>query len=143
MNLKKKALSRQRSQALVEFALVIPLLMLVLMGVFDLGRGIYAYNVVSSAAREGAHHGILKPTDINGIKDEARRNTATLDPNEIGFSPLPYCSRNPNIIPVTPTACDYGNYIVVTVTYRFQPITLFFSTLTLTGKSTMTIECNC
>jgi len=142
MNLKKKALSRQRSQALVEFALVIPLLMLVLMGVFDLGRGIYAYNVVSSAAREGAHHGILKPTDTAGIATEAKRNTAALDSDPTKWNVTSRClvSKDPN--PVT-GACEFDKYIEVKVTYRFQPITLFFSTLTLTGISTMTIECVC
>ena len=43
---------RGRGQALVEFALALPIFLVLLMGVFDLGRGIYMYNGVSEAARE-------------------------------------------------------------------------------------------
>jgi len=43
-----------RGQALVEFALVFPLIVLILFGVFDLGRAIYAYNTIGNAARLGA-----------------------------------------------------------------------------------------
>jgi hypothetical protein len=44
--------SRDRGQALVEFSLALPIFLMLLMGVFDLGRGIYMYNGVSQAARE-------------------------------------------------------------------------------------------
>ena len=117
-----------RGQALVEFALVITILFFVLMGVFDLGRGIYAFNVVASAAREGARYGIVKPTDTTGISNRAKANTTALDPSQITVT----SSCNPN--------SDPGSSVTVTVTYGFQPVTLFFSRLNLTGKSTMTIE---
>jgi Flp pilus assembly protein TadG len=41
-----------RGQALVEFALVLPVFLLMMMAVFDLGRMIYMYNGVAEAARE-------------------------------------------------------------------------------------------
>lgn len=44
----------QRSQALIEFALVSPVLLLLLFGVIDVGRTIFYYNTVNNAAREGA-----------------------------------------------------------------------------------------
>jgi hypothetical protein len=44
----------QRSQALIEFALVSPVLLLLLFGVVDLGRAIFYYDTISHAAREGA-----------------------------------------------------------------------------------------
>lgn len=54
-------------QTLVEFALVIPIMLLFLLGIVDLGRGIYIYSVVSNVAREGARyaivHGSLAPAD--------------------------------------------------------------------------------
>jgi TadE-like protein len=43
---------RPRGQALVEFSIAIIPFMLLLMGVLDLGRGIYAMNATSQAARE-------------------------------------------------------------------------------------------
>lgn len=44
----------QRSQALIEFALVSPVLLLLLFGVVDIGRAIFYYDTLSHAAREGA-----------------------------------------------------------------------------------------
>ena len=43
-----------RGQGLVEFALVFPVIVLILFGVFDFGRAIYAYNTIANAARQGA-----------------------------------------------------------------------------------------
>ncbi len=44
----------QRSQALIEFALVSPVLLLLLFGVIDIGRAIFYYDTLNHAAREGA-----------------------------------------------------------------------------------------
>ena len=44
----------QRSQALVEFALVSPMFLLVLFTAIDISRLLYTYTAVSSAARDGA-----------------------------------------------------------------------------------------
>jgi Flp pilus assembly protein TadG len=43
---------RSRGQALVEFSLVLIPFLLILMGIIDLGRGIYTYNGVAEATRE-------------------------------------------------------------------------------------------
>jgi Flp pilus assembly protein TadG len=43
---------KSRGQALVEFSLAIVVFLMLLMGVFDLGRAIYQYNGVAQAARE-------------------------------------------------------------------------------------------
>ena len=42
----------QAGQSAVEFALVLPILLLLLMGMFDFGRAFYYYNAVANAARE-------------------------------------------------------------------------------------------
>jgi Flp pilus assembly protein TadG len=44
----------QRSQALVEFSLVAPLMLIVLFSAIDVCRLLYAYTAISSAARDGA-----------------------------------------------------------------------------------------
>jgi len=125
---------KERGQALVEFALVIPILILIFIGILDLGHGVYAYGVVSSAAREGARFGIVNPTDTSGIKTQARANTAALDPSKITV-PDPTCSG-------TKTTCDAtpGNLMTVSVSYTFTPITSFLGSFTMQGKATMTIE---
>jgi Flp pilus assembly protein TadG len=51
--------AREGGQSLVEFALVFPLFMLLIFGIFDAGRLIYTYNTVSNAARDGARVAIV------------------------------------------------------------------------------------
>ena len=53
---------RPRGQSLVEFALLLPVLLVILLGTFDFGRAIYAYNAVSNAAREGGRTAIVNQT---------------------------------------------------------------------------------
>lgn len=48
-----------RGQALLEFALVIPIFMVILIGMIDLGRVVWANNTVSNAAREAARFAIV------------------------------------------------------------------------------------
>jgi Flp pilus assembly protein TadG len=51
--------SRQRGDAIVEFAILAPSLMLILFGMLELGRVVDAWLVVHNAAREGARAGAL------------------------------------------------------------------------------------
>ncbi len=44
----------QRSQALVEFALVTPIFLVIIFTMIDISRLLYAYTAISSAARDGA-----------------------------------------------------------------------------------------
>lgn len=50
---------RQEGNALVEFALVLPLLLLVFAGIVDFGFLFQRYEVLTNAAREGARIGVL------------------------------------------------------------------------------------
>lgn len=52
-------------QAMVEFALVIPLVVLLLVGLFDVGRVVFVNNSVSEAAREGARWGAVQNRSVN------------------------------------------------------------------------------
>lgn len=45
---------QERGQSLVEFALVLPIFLLILLGLIDAGRYVYMNSVLSQAAREGA-----------------------------------------------------------------------------------------
>lgn len=51
----------QSSQALIEFALISPVLLLLLFGIIDIGRAIYYYDTVSHAALEGARIAVKAP----------------------------------------------------------------------------------
>ena len=49
----------QSGQSLVEFALVIPVFILFIMGIIDMGRLVYSYSVLHNAVREGARYGVI------------------------------------------------------------------------------------
>ncbi len=50
----KKAAAPESGAAVVEFALIIPLLLLVLCGIFDFGNLYFQMDLVNEAARQGA-----------------------------------------------------------------------------------------
>ena len=50
---------RERGQAVIEMALTLPLLLLIVLGIFDFGLMFQKYEVVTNAAREGARVGVL------------------------------------------------------------------------------------
>ena len=50
---------RSRGQSLAEFALVLPIFLLIVMALFDIGRGVFIYNGLTNAAREAARLAIV------------------------------------------------------------------------------------
>ncbi len=55
----------QRSQALVEFALVSPIFLLIVFSAIDISRLLYAYTAISSAARDGARTASLSGSQFS------------------------------------------------------------------------------
>jgi Flp pilus assembly protein TadG len=49
----------QAAQALVEFALVLPLFLLLVTGIFDVARAVWQENTLAYAAREGTRYAIV------------------------------------------------------------------------------------
>jgi hypothetical protein len=56
---RRRADTSRRGQALVEFALVFPILILLIVAIFDVGRAVFLYNNLTNAAREGARLAIV------------------------------------------------------------------------------------
>jgi len=64
----KPALSdRQRGQSMVEFAFTLVIILVLLVGLIDLGRAIFTYLALRDAAQEGASFASYNPTDNTGI----------------------------------------------------------------------------
>jgi hypothetical protein len=64
---------KSRGQTLVEFALILPIFVLLLVGIFDFGRAIYAYNTISNAAREAVRVAIVDQScDVIGTEAASR-----------------------------------------------------------------------
>ena len=123
-----KSNKANRGQGLVEFAFVLPILLLILIAIFDFGRAVYAYSVVANCAREGARYGIIDPQDQQGIIDAVQNSAMGLDLAQLTVN-ITY--------PTTDT-------LKVEVSYNFQLITPLVAelvsdngTLTLSSAATM------
>jgi len=53
----------EKGQSLVEVALAMPLLIIIMMGILDLGRAYLTYIALSDAAAEGAAYAAIHPSD--------------------------------------------------------------------------------
>jgi len=70
-------------QAVVEFALVVPVLMLLIVGVFEFGRAWNAHQAVTDAAREGARIAVIADPAIteDSVKTVVRGALAAVSLN--------------------------------------------------------------
>ena len=78
---------RQRGSALVESALTLVVFMMVIFGLMEFGRMVWAYNLVSHAAREGARYAMVHgknsshPATADGIRSVITSQAVGLDPS--------------------------------------------------------------
>lgn len=56
---KRRRKATDRGAAMVEFAILLPLLLLVIAGIVDLGRAFFTQVALSNAAREGARYAVV------------------------------------------------------------------------------------
>lgn len=70
----------RKGQSLVEFALILPLLLFLIMGIIQFGLILSGYVTVSNAAREGARVGIIEKDDLKVLAKvtQAFDSSATL-----------------------------------------------------------------
>jgi Flp pilus assembly protein TadG len=113
-----------RGQALVELALIVPVLALLLLATLDLGRLYYSTITVTNAAREAALEATVNPSSytagtcdpvtssiVCAAVNEARNSWVTVAPADVVASCNPSCSK------------AYGNEVTVTVTGHFDLLT--------------------
>ena len=81
----------ERSQALIEFALVSPVLLLLLFGIVDIGRAVFYYDTVNHAAREGARTAVRASGPLPTNADVLATVTSQL----IGASVTAPCPQGP------------------------------------------------
>jgi hypothetical protein len=135
---KLRAIKREKAQTMLEFALVLPLVLLITYGIIEVGRAIFIYSAVNSAAREGARYGIaagpgpngvVQYADCKGIRDAVRKTAflVSIPDNKIDINydhgsgssflscPSPQSSIDPKLI-------ELGDRIKVTVRARYDPV---------------------
>jgi Flp pilus assembly protein TadG len=117
----KTLIQHLKGQSMIEFALILPLMVLVIAGIFDLGRAFFASITITNAAREGARYGTLHPDKYSDMKNasivEAQSSGITLGVGNVAVA----CPDS-----VAPAGCDRGFAIRVTVTYTYKDMILGF-----------------
>ena len=129
----KRIKKSEKGQSMVEFALVLPLLLILLFGILEFGLIFNSYLTITHASREGARIASLGGTDAEVI---ARVNdvSAVLYPENLSVAVSP-----------SQFSRDRGNSVTVTVTYRHQLIipiigSIIGDTVPVSGATTMRVE---
>lgn len=113
----------QHGAAAVEFALVLPLLLVILLGIIEFGR---AYNVqisLTHAARETARYMAIH-NDWGGAVSRGAAAAPSVDLAASAFQ-------------VNPATCTADANVQITVTYSLKTVTGIADGLKLTGKAAM------
>jgi Flp pilus assembly protein TadG len=103
---------------MAEFAIVLPILLLILLALFDVGRLVFAYNDITNAARNGARVAIVDQT-ANTARDTAIAGA------DLGLLPADVAVqyRKADLSGACPTPYALGCVATVKVSYTWQAIT--------------------
>jgi len=105
----------QKGAAAVEFAIIAPLLFVLVFGIIEFSVLFFDKQVITNASREGARYGILwGPTRLTDSDIETRVNTYSLD-HLITFG-----ASNTPVTSVTRSGSNPGDALTVTVTYNYD-----------------------
>lgn len=115
-----------RGNISIEFALVLPFLLLLVMGAYDFGRGFAEKLRLNSAARAGAQYALSHynmVSDVNGVIQSARDDADDLD-GTLSVTPRYYCTCLTGGEIACGTSCSGGEvpmrYIEVDVAGPFE-----------------------
>jgi Flp pilus assembly protein TadG len=117
-----------KGQTLVEFALVVPIFVLVVLGLFDIGRAVFNYSTVANAARQAARVAVVNQ-DQDAIRAAAKQAGTGLGLTDADIT----------IVACAVQDCPYS----VTVTYDYEPATPVIGRLfnpTLESTAVMPVE---
>jgi Flp pilus assembly protein TadG len=121
-------------QSLVEFALASVIFFVTIFGTIEFGRAIWAYNMVSDLAQEGARYAAVH--GANGTPPSA--NQSTVQTYVQGRAPFTIAlTMSPS------TVGGQGTTIAVTVSTNFTPMTAILpvtSTMTLQSTARMVVQ---
>lgn len=119
----RKLLRRDEAQSLAEFAIVLPMFLILVFGVIDFGMGLRAYISISAATREGARYaavgnpsggtnGTCAAVTAGTVRNKVCQTITGLDLTDVQNVKVEYVPSN------TP-----GNSVRVTADYNYEYIT--------------------
>ncbi len=113
-----KGLRCQKGVAAIEFAIVLPLLMMVIFGIIEFGLLMYDKQVITNASREGARVGISDGV-VSDAEIEAVVANYVLN-NLITFGSTPTSPVTAIVPGGDRTGTSFGDDLTVTVTYNYD-----------------------
>jgi Flp pilus assembly protein TadG len=123
----------RRGQALVEFAIIFPLVIILLFGIYEIGIALSVQQTITYAAREGARIGAL--TNQNSqIEGAIRAATEFIDESNERITI--------QIIPEAEVGRDRGDELTVQIEYEMPLLilTVISNDITLTSQAVARIE---
>jgi Flp pilus assembly protein TadG len=113
----------ERGQSMVEFALIVPLFLLLMFAIVDFGMGFYSWITVTNAAREGARIGAVG-ADSATITQKVKDTAGSLNNSNLTIS-------------VSNAQGSSGGTVGVTANYQYQLITPLSSLIHLVSGGSM------
>ena len=129
----RRGIRGEKGATLLEFAFVSILFMMLTAGMMELGRGVWLYNSVAHAAREGCRYAIVNGGD-SGHAVSAKQVEDYVK-TRIPFDGGVDVSTNWADVTKTP-----GSVVTITVDFEFEPVISFFPSIPLTSTSQMVIS---
>ncbi|MEO5337543.1 MAG: pilus assembly protein [Magnetospirillum sp. WYHS-4] len=131
MGIIRRWVGNERGASAVEFALLAPTLLVVAMGVIDLGLGMFHKMELAGAARAGAQYAILKGYSSSTIQTVVQGST-NLTGITVVSSRSCECSNGSTPSGTAPSCTCSGSgvtvqkFISVTASYSYTPIFAYF-----------------
>lgn len=127
----------EKGQSLVEFALILPVFILLVLGIADFGRAFHIYLTIDHAGREAARAASIGKSNAD-VKQIAYDQGASID------------LKNKGIVTPSPEPRTTGSEVTITITYPFtfitpviEPVITWTSgkqSITLTDTTVMRVE---
>lgn len=147
-NMSSSLIHDESGQALVEFALVLPLLVLLLFGMLDFGKAYNYWNDTTHLTAEAARYAVVNrkpdPANTQSLQEQIRDQADTAELRDGGSSsvtaPAQVCVEFPN-----GTAPVAGDPVLVRMAFTYTFIPLIgnkagFMSRTITSTSVMRLE---
>lgn len=135
MQFKEGRKHERRGAALVEMAVVAPLLMLFVLGIIEVGRVVMVQQILTNASREGARRAVIESAtdiEVQSLVSAYLSNTSVAGAT-VTVTPSPLSSAG------------FGDSVTVSVSVPFSSVnwlgsSWFFQNRTLTASSLMRAE---
>jgi len=128
----------QSGIAAVEFALIAPIMMVLLLGLLDYGIAAYHSMELESAARSGAQYARLDSSNTALVVTTVK-NSTLLDTTKLTVNVTEFCECSDGSSVVCGTTCGVGNvrkYMQINASYAHTPL-FIPGIMTLSGASTI------